>query len=155
LQANDGLGSNQKIIEQLLDIDNETAGEDVNSFDMIKLLEKYKLGQEKGESYFKDKDYIFEHFLVNSLIEKTIPFVVNLSIWDAYCYLVLLFGVWKSVVILDIATNDSYNDEKFSDMTALICRNLFHGSFIQESVLKYLVNNNLSDFQSIQKIINS
>lgn len=155
LQSSNGLKSNQKIIERLLDASNNDMQNGINNFDIIKLMEKYSFGKEKGEIYFKDKDYIFEHFLVNSLFEKKIPFVLDLSVWDSYCYLVSLYCIWKSVVILDIASNESYDDEKFSDITALICRNLFHGTFMQNSVLKYLSNQKLNDFESIQKMINS
>lgn len=155
LQTNNGLSSNQKIMDRLLDVIDQDIEQGVNNVDVLKLMEKYKLGKEKSSIYFKDKEYIFEHFLVNSLFEKRVPFVHELSVWDSYCFLVSLYCIWKSVVMIDIASSESYNDEKFSDMTALICRNLFHGSFMKDNVLKYITNEKLNDFESMQKMINN
>lgn len=91
--------------------------------------------------YFKEKEYVFENYLVNEYFKEIMPFGKFNSIWDSYVYLCVIYGIIKLHLIGIAGLEQGINEDKLVQLIQSFSKVALHNNYYIEGLIKLLKKN--------------
>jgi lysine-N-methylase len=109
-----------------------------------RLLENYMSGMDTYvKPFFSEHGHMLEHVLVHEYFLMMMPFGAFPSIWNAYVYLVMLYGLIK-FFMAGVAREQGYLDVQTAlTVVQLLAREILHNEQLIQQIIRILHENNL------------
>lgn len=91
--------------------------------------------------YFKEKEYVFENYLVNEYFKELMPFGKFNNIWDSYVYLCVIYGIIKLHLIGMAGLEHGVDEDKVVQLIQSFSKVALHNNHYVQGLIKLLRDN--------------
>jgi len=111
------------------------------------VLKKYEENYQKYlMTYLKEKEYIFENFLVNEYFRELMPFGKYRNIWDSYIHLCMMYSIVKFNLTGMSGYHEKITDELTIKLIQSFAKIFTHNTQYIQGMIKAIKDN---DFNSL------